>query len=106
MVAPAAGLCDADYGELYPPAGPVPPEKCLGSCGGAGRRGTMPVCPDRARRGTTMLFSNRIGLNDLVTFCRALRHGHEAGLTLVMIFGRQAERGPSSARPVAGRIAE
>jgi type IV pilus assembly protein PilC len=42
----------------------------------------------------------------LAVWCRAIRHGHGAGLTLVRMFGMQAKTGPIALRAAAGRIAE
>jgi type IV pilus assembly protein PilC len=41
----------------------------------------------------------------LAVWCRAIRHGHGAGLTLVRMFEMQARSGPMALRPAAGRIA-
>lgn len=42
----------------------------------------------------------------LAAWCRALRHGHGAGLTLVQVFRSQARNGPAELRPSAERIAQ
>jgi len=41
----------------------------------------------------------------LATWCRAIKHGHGAGLPLTRILAMQAKNGPAALRPVAGRIA-
>jgi type IV pilus assembly protein PilC len=41
----------------------------------------------------------------LATWCRAIRHGHGAGLTLVRMFEMQAKSGPQNLRDTARRIA-
>ena len=40
----------------------------------------------------------------LATWCRAIKHGHGAGLPLVRVFGTQARSGPAALREAAGRI--
>jgi type IV pilus assembly protein PilC len=47
----------------------------------------------------------RHSFDALVTWCRAIRHGHGAGLPLVRVFDLQARNGPSSLREAAARIA-
>src|SRR3954454_19415710 len=51
-----------------------------------------------------MLFSSAFPLDALATFCRMLRHGLGAGLSLVDVFRQQARRGPPSLRPTVERI--
>ena len=41
----------------------------------------------------------------LATWCRAIKHGHGAGLPLVRMFEMQAKNGPATFRQAAGRIA-
>jgi type IV pilus assembly protein PilC len=53
-----------------------------------------------------MLFSSRIPLSSLLTLCQSLRVGLSAGLPLVDVVKKQANKGPLAARPVLGRIAE
>jgi type IV pilus assembly protein PilC len=40
----------------------------------------------------------------LATWCRAIKHGHGAGLSLARVFSTQARSGPSSLREAAGGI--
>jgi type II secretory pathway component PulF len=40
----------------------------------------------------------------LATWCRAIKHGHGAGLPLTRVFEMQAKNGPAALRPVATRI--
>lgn len=47
----------------------------------------------------------RSSFDALVTWCRALRHGHGAGLPLVRVFETQARNGPTALREAAARIA-
>ena len=51
-----------------------------------------------------MFFARQLPLSNLIEFCRVLRHNLGAGLTLEHVFRQQADRGPLSVRPVAGRI--
>ena len=51
-----------------------------------------------------MLFSTSFPLDALSRFCRMVRHGLAAGLSLVDVFRQQAERGPVSMRPTLSRI--
>ena len=51
-----------------------------------------------------MLFSSSYPLHDLALFCRMLRHGLAAGLSLVDVFRQQSARGPVSMRPVIQRM--
>jgi type IV pilus assembly protein PilC len=48
--------------------------------------------------------SRRLPTPALVQMCRVLRHYLGAGLMLRDVFRQQAEKGPASVRPVAGRI--
>ena len=52
------------------------------------------------------LFSPRLPLSAIVSWCRALRHGIGIGLSPVKIFKQQAKSGPSGARDLAKLIAE
>jgi type IV pilus assembly protein PilC len=47
----------------------------------------------------------RSSYDALVTWCRAVRHGHGAGLPLVRVFETQARNGPTALREAAARIA-
>jgi type IV pilus assembly protein PilC len=51
-----------------------------------------------------MLFSTAYPLDALVTFCRTIRHGLSAGLSVVDVFRQQADRGPRPLRPLAGAV--
>ncbi|HZT80849.1 MAG TPA: type II secretion system F family protein [Gemmataceae bacterium] len=51
-----------------------------------------------------MIFSARLSLSSMIEVCRAMRHYLTAGLSLRETFRHLARRGPSSVRPVAGRI--
>jgi type IV pilus assembly protein PilC len=51
------------------------------------------------------MFGGRYSFDGLATWCRMIRHGHGAGLTLVRVFDLQAKNGPLTLRPAAGRIA-
>src|SRR5262245_47155714 len=51
-----------------------------------------------------MLISTAIPYDSLVTFCRALRHGLAAGLSLVDVFRQQARKGPLQLRGRAGAV--
>jgi type IV pilus assembly protein PilC len=51
------------------------------------------------------MFGGRYSFDGLATWCRMIRHGHGAGLTLVRVFEMQAKNGPLVLRPAAGRIA-
>lgn len=53
-----------------------------------------------------MIFSPRLPLNAIVSWCRALRHGIDIGLSPVKIFKQQAKSGPSAARALATTLAE
>lgn len=53
-----------------------------------------------------MLFSSRLSLSVLLGWCRALKHGLDAGLSPVRVFRHQAKSGPVSARPLAERLAD
>jgi type IV pilus assembly protein PilC len=52
------------------------------------------------------MFSSRLSLSALIELCRVLRHYLGAGLTLEEVFRQQSTRGPSSLRPIAGRVAD
>jgi type IV pilus assembly protein PilC len=52
------------------------------------------------------MFSPRLPLSTIVSWCRALRHGVGIGLSPVKIFKQQAKSGPSGARDLAKTIAE
>src|SRR2546423_884731 len=56
-------------------------------------------------REAVMLFPNTFPLDALASFCRMLRHGLGAGLSLVDVFRQQARRGPPPLRPTVERIA-
>jgi type IV pilus assembly protein PilC len=51
-----------------------------------------------------MLFSST--QTGLVQWCRAMKHGLGAGLSLVRVFQLQAKKGPSQLRDLAGRLAD
>src|SRR5688572_16528806 len=73
----------------------------------SGRPGGLPPrCPTRypGPRGVPM-FGGRYSFDRLATWCRMVRHGHGAGLTLVRVFDLQARNGPAELRPAAARIA-
>ena len=53
-----------------------------------------------------MIFSPRLPLNAIVSWCRALRHGINIGLSPVKIFKQQAKSGPNAARALATTLAE
>ena len=53
-----------------------------------------------------MLFSSTYSSSGLMAWCRALRHGLGAGLSLVRVFRQQAAKGPAELRPAAERIAD
>jgi type II secretory pathway component PulF len=53
-----------------------------------------------------MVFANRVSSADLMTGCRYLRVGLEAGLPIVDVFRKQATRGPWRLRTLMGRVAE
>ena len=53
-----------------------------------------------------MIFSPRLPLSAIVSWCRALRHGINIGLSPVKIFKQQAKSGPSAARGLATAFAE
>jgi len=52
------------------------------------------------------MFGGWYSFDGLATWCRVLRHGHGAGLTLVRVFEMQARNGPAELRPAAARIAQ
>lgn len=51
------------------------------------------------------MFGGRYSFDGLSTWCRMIRHGHGAGLTLARVFEMQAKNGPAELRPAAARIA-
>ncbi|HJZ91043.1 MAG TPA: type II secretion system F family protein [Gemmataceae bacterium] len=51
------------------------------------------------------MFRSPYSYDALATWCRAIRHGHGAGLPLVKVFQMQARNGPAALREAAGRIA-
>jgi type IV pilus assembly protein PilC len=51
------------------------------------------------------MFGGRYSFDSLAIWCRMVRHGHGAGLTLVRVFEMQAKNGPAALRPAASRIA-
>ncbi len=51
-----------------------------------------------------MFFSWRLGLPDVISLCRVLRHSLAAGLTLRDVFRQQAERGSPAVRRVCQRL--
>jgi type II secretory pathway component PulF len=51
------------------------------------------------------MFGGRYSFDGLAIWCRMIRHGHGAGLTLVRVFQTQAKNGPLGLRPAADRIA-
>jgi type IV pilus assembly protein PilC len=51
-----------------------------------------------------MLWSSRLSLAVLIELCRSLRHTLNAGLSLPDVFRQQAQRGPTSLRPIAERV--
>ena len=53
-----------------------------------------------------MIFSPRLPLKVIVSWCRALRHGVNIGLSPVKIFKQQAKSGPQSGRDMAKLLAE
>ena len=53
-----------------------------------------------------MLFSRQFSTVTLMTWCRALRFGLDAGLSPVKLFKQQAKSGPAEGREVAKDIAE
>ena len=53
-----------------------------------------------------MILSPRLPLSVIVSWCRALRHGINIGLSPVKIFKQQAKSGPSAARGLASILAE
>src|SRR4051812_613266 len=56
------------------------------------------------RRGPAMLFSTSPSYDALATFCRMVRHGLQAGLSLVDVFRQQSRRAPAALRPTVERI--
>jgi type IV pilus assembly protein PilC len=51
------------------------------------------------------MIAGRQSFDGLAAWCRAIRHGHGAGLTLIRVFEMQARSGPVALREAAGRIA-
>ena len=51
------------------------------------------------------MFGGRHSYDGLAAWCRAIRHGHGAGLTLIRVFEMQGRSGPLALREAAGRIA-
>jgi type IV pilus assembly protein PilC len=51
------------------------------------------------------MFVSSRRFDDLAVWCRAIRHGHGAGLPLVRMFAMQAKSGPMALRDAARRIA-
>jgi type II secretory pathway component PulF len=51
------------------------------------------------------MFGPRYSFDGLAIWCRAIRHGHGAGLSLVRMFEMQAKSGPLALREAARRIA-
>src|SRR4051794_27824044 len=58
-----------------------------------------PRAPDPAE--SDMLFSSRLSIQTLLTWCRAMRHGLHAGLSPVRVFRHQAKSGPAAGRALA-----
>jgi type IV pilus assembly protein PilC len=52
------------------------------------------------------MLGQRSSFDALAIWCRAVRHGHGAGLTLVRMFEMQARSGPAALRDSAARIAQ
>jgi type II secretory pathway component PulF len=50
------------------------------------------------------MFTRQLSSGDLVVLCRTLRHQLAAGVSIVRVLERQAERGPSAVRALAGRL--
>jgi type IV pilus assembly protein PilC len=50
------------------------------------------------------MFGSPYSYDALAIWCRAIRHGHGAGLTLVKVFEMQTRSGPAAMRAAAGRI--
>jgi type II secretory pathway component PulF len=53
-----------------------------------------------------MVLFERVPLTSMVIFCRAMRHGLGAGLSLVDVFRQQSLRGPMPMRPLLQRVRE
>ncbi len=51
------------------------------------------------------MFLSRYSYDALAVWCRAIRHGHGAGLTLVKVFELQSRNGPQPMREAAARVA-
>src|SRR5262245_29852043 len=52
------------------------------------------------------MFGGRYSFDGLATWCRMIRHGHGAGLTVVRVFEIQGRSGPAGLRPAAERISK
>ena len=52
------------------------------------------------------MLSSRFSYETLSTWCRAIRHGHGAGLSLVKVFEIQSRNGPQKMREASARIVE
>jgi type IV pilus assembly protein PilC len=52
------------------------------------------------------MFGSTAATTDLIAWCRALRHGLDAGLSPVRVFRQQAKSGPSKLRSAADRVAD
>ncbi len=52
------------------------------------------------------MFSQRVGLPDLIDLCRVLRHQLGAGLGIHQVLKKQSERGRRSLRPITGRLSD
>jgi type IV pilus assembly protein PilC len=50
------------------------------------------------------MLTSRLSQDNLIHLCRTLRHYLSAGLTVVDVFGQQAQKGPAGLRPLAGRV--
>lgn len=50
------------------------------------------------------MFTQRVGLADLIDLCRVLRHQLSAGLAIHQVLKKQSERGRRSLRPITGRL--
>ena len=51
------------------------------------------------------MFGHPYSYDALATWCRAIRHGHGAGLTLVKVFEMQSRNGPAAMRAAGARVA-
>ena len=52
------------------------------------------------------MFTQRVGLSDLIDLCRVLRHQLGAGLAIRQVLKKQSERGRHSLRPITGRLSD